>query len=55
MKKKYNDAGALIPTKLDRDELVHKFGKNDNIFIMSIDDFVLYFNTLMAVRDFPDE
>jgi hypothetical protein len=55
MKKKYNDAGLQIPSKLDKDELEHKFGKNDNIFIMQISDFAKYFNTLMIVRDFPDE
>lgn len=55
MKKRYNDAGMQIPSKLDKEELVHKFGKNDNIFIMQVDDFVRYFNTLMTVRDFPDE
>ena len=55
MKAKYNAAGAQIPSKLDKDELEHKFGKNDNIFIIGIEDYIRYFNTLMAVRDFPDE
>ena len=55
MKEKYNHAAEGISSKLDKEELVHKFGKNDNIFIMAIEDFIRYFNTLMAVRDFPDE
>lgn len=55
MKKKYNEAGLQIPSKLDKDELEHKFGKNDNIFIMDVTDFARFFNTLMIVRDFPDE
>lgn len=55
MKKKYNDAAAQIPSKLDKEELIHKFGKNDNIFIMNIEDYIRFFNTLMTVRDFPDE
>lgn len=55
MKRKYNEAGLKIPSKLDKDELEHKFGKNDNIFIMEIEDFAKYFNSLMIVRDFPDE
>lgn len=55
MKKKYNEAGQKIPSKLDKDELEHKFGRNDNIFIMAVEDFARFFNTLMIVRDFPDE
>jgi Calpain family cysteine protease len=53
--KRYNDAAAEIPSKLDREELVHQPGRNDNIFVIPIEEFVKYFNTLMAVRDFPDE
>lgn len=55
MKAKYNEVGAQNPTKFDKDEMAHKWGRNDNIFIMAFEDFLTYFNTLMAVRDFPDE
>ena len=55
MKAKYNEVGAKNPTKFDKDEMAHKWGRNDNIFIMAFEDFLTYFNTLMAVRDFPDE
>ena len=55
MKKRYNEVGRMISNKVDKNELDHKFAKNDNIFVMKFDDFVYYFNTLMAVRDFPEE
>lgn len=55
MKEAYNKVGAQHPTKFDKDEMMHVWGRNDNIFIMEFDDFLTYFNTLMAVRDFPDE
>lgn len=55
MRKKYNEAGFNLPSKFDKEELTHVWGRNDNIFIMGFDDFMTYFNTLMAVRDFPAE
>jgi len=30
------------------------WGAEDNIFIMHAENFAQYFNTIMAVRDFPD-
>lgn len=55
LKNKYNQIGQVVPTKLDKEELIHQWGRNDNIFIMEFEQFVVYFNTLMAVRDYPDE
>ena len=55
MKEMYNKIGREHPTKFDLDEMEHKWGRNDNIFIMQFEDFLTYFNTLMNVRDFPDE
>lgn len=55
MRAKYNEIGIKNSAKFDKEEMTHVWGRNDNIFIMAFEDFLQYFNTLMAVRDFPDE
>jgi hypothetical protein len=56
MKERYNDIGLKRMTKHDKDEMIHNWdSEDDNIFIMALQDFKSYFNTIMAVRDYPDE
>mmetsp|Transcript_787 Transcript_787/g.1521 ORF Transcript_787/g.1521 Transcript_787/m.1521 type:complete len:899 (+) Transcript_787:6532-9228(+) len=56
MRRRYNEVGLMKNTKQDKEELIHNWeSEDDNIFIMSFDDFRTYFNTIMAVRDYPDE
>ncbi|CAG9316710.1 unnamed protein product [Blepharisma stoltei] len=55
LKDKYNEVLKDLPDKFDKDELFHVWGAEDNIFIMHAENFAQYFNTIMAVRDFPDE
>lgn len=55
MKAKYNEAASQHPTKKDLEEMIYEWGNKENIFIISFDDFLTYFNTIMAVRDYPEE
>lgn len=56
MKSRYNQVGQEKNTKQDKEEMIHNWDSlDDNIFIMNFDDFRTYFNTIMAVRDYPDE
>ena len=51
LKQHFNDVIGGLHTKLDKEEMLHDFNaKGDNIFIMEINDFIQYFNTVMAVR-----
>jgi hypothetical protein len=38
----------------DNERYIHRWNVSDGIFVMTIDDFVEMFNTLIVVRDFPD-
>lgn len=51
LKQHFNAVVGDLRTKLDKEEMLHDFdAKGDNIFIMEINDFIQFFNTVMAVR-----